>query len=443
MVALDPSGKTLAFASAEIDFGLWETASGEQLRELIGHKGRVGRGSVSCAVFSPDGHILASGGVDGTIRLWEASTGKTRRVLTAHKDGVTGLAFSPDGRAIVSTGIVVGGNVNFAYEGSDTVHVWDASTGCSVRTFSGESSALVFSADGKRLAGIGAATKAEKLPNGGVRIGPEYHLHVWDFASGRRQMKILGKADAAAFTPDGLLLLMATGESLRVWEVDTGQEILTCPLPQKDVSKVAFSPDGATLAVGQQDGTVYLWAVSPHQLYVPADKPHSDAEWEQLWGDLASDKAATAYRALWTLRREPPRAAALLRKHLHPSAKRDLPLDKWIAALDSDDYNARQQALRSLRQSGEIAEHALRQAREGKLSLEARKRIDQLLEDLGQRRPSAERLRSLRAIQLLEEIGSPEAREVLETLAKGWSEDRQTREAKAALARQADKEKHK
>ena len=76
-----------------------------------------------------------------------------------------------------------------------------------------------------------------------------------------------------------------------------------------------------------------------------------------------------------------------------------------------------------------------RQALADKPSLEMRKRIDKLLEEIARDRPSAEELRSLRAVQLLEEIGSPEARELLQSLAKGWSEARQTREAKAALKR--------
>jgi WD40 repeat protein len=435
-IALDADGKVLAFSRSsgiqtDVAFGLWDLATGKQVHELNGHKRNV-----QCAVFSPDGRTLASGGADGTIRLWEVSSGKTPQVITAHKDGVTGLRFTRDGKQLLSMGRLPGGdNNNISFPLTDAVRVWDISTGHVVRTFPGEADFVVFSLDGRRLAGAGAPMRYERIPPNGFRIGPHPQMLVWDSESGRQVMKLLEKADTLAFTRDGLLLLAATGESIRIWEVDSGQEILTCPLPQKDVSKVAFSPNGRTLAVGQQDGAVYLWTVRAHHLYVPEDKPRSDVEWEKLWGDLASEKAATAYRALWTLLREPPRAVTLLKTHLRPMPRRELPLDKWIVDLDNEDFAKRQAAAKALREAGEPAERALRRAQGSKPSLEARKRIEQLLEEIGQRRLSVEELRSLRAIQLLEEIGSPEARQLLQVLAKGWSEARQTREAKAALKR--------
>jgi hypothetical protein len=152
-----------------------------------------------------------------------------------------------------------------------------------------------------------------------------------------------------------------------------------------------------------------------------------------LWTDLAGEKATTAYRALWTLRREPPRAVTLLRGQLVPA--RQLPLDKWIGELDSGQFTTRAAASKSLRDSGEPAERALRHLLKSKSSLEVRKRAEQIIAEIEQGRPSAEELRSWRAIQLLEEIGSAEACRLLQGLAKGWKEARQTREAKAALKR--------
>jgi WD40 repeat protein len=429
--ATDPAGKLLAFSAPDVGFGLWDLATRERLRELNGHK----RG-VRCAIFSPDGRALASGGADGTIRLWEVPSGEMRWSTAAHDNGVLGLAFSRDGKHLISTGKREGGDkVNISSDIGDVARVWDTTTGRAARTFAGETEFVAFSADGKRLAGGGSPAKVERIPPNGFRSGPHPQILVWDSDSGRQVMKVAEKADALAFTRDELLLLAATGETIRLWEVDSGQEILTCPLPQKDVSKVAFSPDGKTLAVGQQDGAAYLWTVRAHHLYVAREKQRNDAEWEQLWVDLASDNAATAYRALWTLLCEPPRAVTLLKTHLRPTPAREWSLDKWIADLDNEDFAKRQAAAKSLREAGEPVERALRQAQGGKPSLEARKRIEKILEEIGRQRPSSEELRSLRAIQLLEEIASPEARQLLQTLAKGWSEARQTREAKAALNR--------
>jgi WD40 repeat protein len=429
--ALDSSGNNLAFSRFDVGLSLWNVTTGELIRELRGHKRNV-----RCAVFSPDGRTLASGGADGTIRLWDVSSGAARHVIAAHNNGVTSLAFAGDGKHLFSTGTIEGGdNKNVSFDATDAVRIWDAATARALRTLPGGADFLVFSADGKRMAGAGTPMKYERVPPDGFRMGSEPLMLVWDSATGRQVMKVAEKAETLAFTRDGLLLQAASGDSLHLWEVDSGQKILTCPLPRRTVCKLAFSADARMLAAGQKDGTVSLWDIRAHHLYVPASKRRSDAEWEKLWDDLAADKAATAYRALWTLLHEPPRAVELLKKHLRSTPVRQLPLAKWIADLDHDDFERRQAAEKSLREAGDAAEDALRQARANKPSLEARKRIGELLDEIGQRRPSAEELRSLRAIQLLEEIGSPEARQLLTTLAKGWSASRQTREANAALNR--------
>lgn len=433
LLDLDPKGKHLALMAAGVNFGVWDRESGERLHQLPQADAR--RNPSVCAAYSPDGRILAWGGQGGAIHAWDADSGKERPLIQTNLHSVNGLCFSPDGRHILAAGVVLGGNRNVAFENAARVRVWDVASGREVRALDGEADLLRFSSDGARLVGIGSRRKVERLPNGGMRIGPEYHAFVWDYASGRQLMKALTRADTFAFAHGGLLLLTASNEDIRLWEVDSGQEILRCPLPQRDVCRVAFSPDGRTLAVGQQDGTVYLWSIRALRLYVPEENRFSEKAWAKLGENLAADSAALAYRALWTLLAEPPRAVKLMKQHLRPTAAQEFPFEKWIANLDDDDFDRRQQAEKSLRKAGAAAEAALRQARDGKPTLEARRRIDMLLEEIVDHRASPEELRSLRAIQLLEEIGSPEARELLQSLANGSNESRQTQEAKAALKR--------
>ena len=114
-------------------------------------------------------------------------------------------------------------------------------------------------------------------------------------------------------------------------------------------------------------------------------------------------------------------------------------LARLIADLDSDAFATRQNAMTELEKLSERALPAYRKALEGKPSLESRRRLDDL-QDKAQRAwwgVSGERLRSLRAVEALELAGTPEARQVLETLAAGAEGARLTEEAKAARERLA------
>jgi HEAT repeat protein len=107
---------------------------------------------------------------------------------------------------------------------------------------------------------------------------------------------------------------------------------------------------------------------------------------------------------------------------------------RWIADLDSNQFAVRAAAVKELEKLGEQAVPALRQALAGQPSAELRKQAETLLGGLS-RVSSPEVLQRLRAIQVLERIGSPEARQVLERLAGGAPAARETRDARAALER--------
>ncbi|HEV3261052.1 MAG TPA: hypothetical protein VG013_29645 [Gemmataceae bacterium] len=115
---------------------------------------------------------------------------------------------------------------------------------------------------------------------------------------------------------------------------------------------------------------------------------------------------------------------------------REVPrLHRWIGELDDARFAVRAKATAALEKLGESAEPALRRALRGRLSLEQRTRVEQVLTRLEQGRP--ERLRKLRSLEVLEDIGSPQARKVLQALAGGAPEAPLTREAKVSLERLA------
>jgi hypothetical protein len=165
--------------------------------------------------------------------------------------------------------------------------------------------------------------------------------------------------------------------------------------------------------------------------------PPLDAEArEKWWRDLAAAKAATAYLALARLAAEPATAVALIRERLKPATRPDdAALDHLVADLDSKTFGVRQKATAELDRLGDAVVPGVLARLEKTRSLEPRRRLEQFLDKHDRGIPSAERLREVRALELLEQIGSAEARAVLRELAGGASTVRLTRDAAASLSR--------
>src|SRR5262249_10241252 len=125
-----------------------------------------------------------------------------------------------------------------------------------------------------------------------------------------------------------------------------------------------------------------------------------------------------------------------LRERLAPVAAGNAgKIAQWIKDLDSDEFTVRDKAAGELRQLGEPAVPALRQALTGNPSAEVRRQATPMIEALAA--GSGEGLRGLRAVEALENVGSAEARSLLEALARGAPQARLTQEAAAALDRMA------
>ena len=205
------------------------------------------------------------------------------------------------------------------------------------------------------------------------------------------------------------------------------------------VAALAFSPDGRILASGSSNTTVILWELAG----TPA-KAHerlTEKEAERLWTQLAEPDARKAYAAILRLSADPGDSVTLLRQKLEPLVRqRNAELrriDRLIRDLDSDTFEAREKAERELAQAGRTALPALQKTLRAKPSLEARRRIEALLHKLNQPGPDRALLQPLRALEILERLGTPPARDLLQTLSKESSDTRLTQEAKATLERLA------
>ena len=154
---------------------------------------------------------------------------------------------------------------------------------------------------------------------------------------------------------------------------------------------------------------------------------------DRLWDELAGE-SAVAYRAAIRMQSEPAEAVEFLKRKLPPAAPPDLTsLTRWIDDLDAPAFAVRDRAMRELKRLGELAEPTLTRVLQETDSVEVKERIEILLADCPKLTPDA--IRVLRAIELLEWIGTPPAKAVLKRIASGAEGAKQTREAVATLSR--------
>jgi RNA polymerase sigma factor (sigma-70 family) len=270
-----------------------------------------------------------------------------------------------------------------------------------------------FSADGRLLCG---ALQIKGQP--GTRGG----FAVWETASG----SVVIRSDfpfnrGFALGPDGRTLAQLTGRGIRFADLTTGTiaaeydapDVADARLLGFRTHNVVFAPDGKTLATGQHDGTVLLWKVPE----LPAAKLTA-TDWPAAWADLAGSDATRAVYAADRMARDPAAAVAFLTAKYR--ARPGVDVTALIRDLDNPEFARREAASGKLREVGFQAEAAMRDALKT-ASPEVRRRLADLLEDLGATTETlahGEGLRALRTVAILERVGSADA----VTLLREWAD---------------------
>ncbi len=424
--SFSPDGKLLALVGPG-GVQVHKLPGGDKLLEFPNQPG-----DHHCLAFAPGSDLLAVGG-DKEIAIWDVGKKAVQRRLKGHEAGTTALAFSPDGKALLSAGEVVIVDANVTIHTADKLKLWDIATGKELGSPPGEQGRLEYSATGLILS---AGDSFRMVRDGTIFTSrQEEFVSVANPSSQRELFRLEDRGRTAVFTADGRLIVTVGGGVVRFVEVATGQEALAVPLPEYWSPCVALAPGGKLLATSRDDGSILLWDLNWDRLRVPEEPlAFTEADRDRLWKDLAGDTAA-AYRVLWQLSKASAPAVQFLKQRLRPAPVQDLPIKKWLEDLASAQFKVREAASRELSKHGRAAEPAMREALKAKLPLEVHRRIELLLGELEARPLSTEELRQVRAVAALEWIGTPEARQLLKTLAAGWSESVQTREAAAAFRR--------
>jgi RNA polymerase sigma factor (sigma-70 family) len=409
-LALSPDGSLLAAANPDRTIGLWDAATGKKKQLLKGHKGAVWN-----LVFAPDTRKVISNGSDELVRVWDTASGRELHQL----HGQTPLAVSPDSRHLAT-----------AEAKTANVFVYDLATGRETKRFAlaaqGNVFQLAFSADNRFLAAAGSPHHSSVT---GI-------VKVWDVAGGQLVCSLESPKTvlwSAAFSPDGRSV--ATGDSFGavvLWELASGKPRHAFVGHKSQIKSIAFSPRGRCLAVSSVDAPVFVWDVAG--TLEAKQRRLSNDELRRGWSDLANEDAAVAFQALRRLCAVPEQTLPLLRERLKPVAPPDPKrVRQLVAMLDSDDFPTRQQASEELAKRADAASGLLRQIMsKEKPSLEVRQRLRAIL-DVQQNKP--ESLRTVRAVEVLEWIATPEAVRLLDELVKGAADARLTCEAVAARNR--------
>ncbi|HKV39221.1 MAG TPA: WD40 repeat domain-containing protein, partial [Blastocatellia bacterium] len=231
--------------------------------------------------FSPDGRSLISSHADGSILIWDVRQRKLVGNLNGHVGGVRAVAFSADGRHIASAG------------DDHSVIIWGAETGKKEQTLlkhTARINAVAFSPDGRSIISgdqsdsvlMWDVTGDRGYPRWTATSGSDYCMAmspdgrwaadssgVWATADGHRVVNFavagLGGMYGAAFSSDGHMLtcVAPAPNAISLWDTESWRVIARLDTASGPLITVSLSPDGKWLVTGDDDGVVRLWSVRP------------------------------------------------------------------------------------------------------------------------------------------------------------------------------------
>jgi WD40 repeat protein len=480
-VALSPDGKRLATAGAEPAVRLWDVETGKELPRVL----KADRPPRALG-FTSDGRQAVASDTINNLAFWDPDSGTRHRFLQSSVGAATSrMAVGPGGRFIFTSGggaislrdtdtlnpvaagvfeagVARGGALwGVAFSAADAriavgnadgrVRVWDTNPWREACVAPVDwqtiqvalATAVAFSPDGRSVAAVSSVDRA---------------LRVWEVASGRERVTttiLPSPGYSVAFSPDGRIIATGgTGGHLRLWDAHTGKILAARVAHRAAVTYLAFTPDGRRLVSASADltlpvakgndgllagdGTAVVWDVAALVKAVPPVAKPAAADADPLWAALKGADSVKAGDAVWRLAAAPELAVPLLKARLPKltaGGDPDPKVARLLADLDHDDFGVREKATSDLIAMGPAAAAAVKKAVETTKSREVRRRAEEVLNLIGKvpTLPSLDVVPA-RAVEVLQRVGTADARALLESWADGPPDAPLTREARLGLA---------
>jgi WD40 repeat protein len=323
-IAVFADGKQLATAGDDGVVRIWQTETGQLVRELTDASD-----GLLCLAAAPHGRWLAATGKDSRIYVWDVSQEAPAKVLEGHQGWVASLAFSEADHRLLSGGF------------DATIRLWDVEKeranltlpdriqwvrGVALGASHGGPLPLIVSAGNAGTAQIWAARKMENgnwglpwppprleqawatgaiaaiglSPNGRLLAAGGWNrpLRVWDLRDNGRLVSEFGTdatvvCDLKWYQDNQHLLTACADGTLRLWDRRTGDEQKRCLGHTGAVRGVSLSADGRVVATTGDDGTVCLWPAMQDEVDA---QDGSEVETESDSGSEAEADSATDSR---------------------------------------------------------------------------------------------------------------------------------------------------
>ncbi|MCY4401728.1 MAG: sigma-70 family RNA polymerase sigma factor [Candidatus Poribacteria bacterium] len=263
-VVFSPNGKTLVsndFADDMIRF--WDVATGERLKTI-----KCPPDTPRNIVFSPDGSLLVYSGEDGTLRFCDVATNAPIHTITGYPDMIFDMVYSPDGSKFV------------AVSAGPIIQIWETHTNKLIKTYSVDArriDCIAYSPDGKTLA-CGGVTNA--------------YTGVWflNTETGEIERVFKERKDtiaAVAYSPDGKIIASGSDDTVRLWDVNTGETIRILT-EEKDILEIHYSPDGKMLVSKNYSG-IRVWDINTGEILKTLHYKNLTPELEKYWDVYSPD----------------------------------------------------------------------------------------------------------------------------------------------------------
>ncbi len=276
-IAISPNGKYIISGCNDKIIRIWESKTGNLIRELKGHENWV-----LTVLISPDGKYIISGSADKTIKIWDFKTGMLINTLKGHNLHIFSIALTHDGKTIISS------------SWDKTIKIWDLKKGKLITTLEGHKDCVysisvspndkfLISGSWDRMINfwlleegeLGRSNEAHSSAIYSITISPDGKyiisgsednlIKIWDLGTGALLTKLEGHGGriyTIDISADGKFLISGSEDNtIKIWELITGRILHTIKDHIDSIFTLAFFPDNKFIASGSADKTIRIWNI--------------------------------------------------------------------------------------------------------------------------------------------------------------------------------------